>query len=236
MRVAVCDNDRAFRERLLCALAPHTKISSEDLFDSGAALLAAMPEREYDAVYLDIEMPGMNGLEVAQQLQQLRPGVIIIFVSGYTSYVSGAFKINAFQYLVKGAATDEEIVAELRRAEKRYAEDHYLYTFYNHAEATKIRIQHIVYIESRNRHLYVHTSDGQSHEFRGRLDAEENKLRPFRFVRIHKSYLVNMAYIARIGKLSLTLEDEAQTELTISRTYQENLLLTYNTYITGCSV
>ena len=63
---------------------------------------------------------------------------------------------------MKGAATDEEIVAELRRAEKRYAEDHYLYTFYNHAEATKIRIQHIVYIESRNRHLHVHTSDGQS--------------------------------------------------------------------------
>ena len=236
MKVAVCDNDGAFRERMLRVLTPYTSISSADLFESGAALLEAMPKRGYDAVYLDIEMPGMNGMETAQKLQAIHPGIIIIFISSYTSYVSGAFKLHAFQFLVKENATKEEIVSELRRAEKRYRDDHYLYTFRYSATVAKVPIQKIVYLESKDRHLHLHTQNAECYTFRGRLDTEESKLKPFHFVRIHKSYLVNLAYVCRVSRLALTLEDSEKTELPVSRKYQESLLLTYNTYITGCSV
>lgn len=237
MKIAICDDEIEFCQKINDAL--NKVISDDDIvkcFDSGINLLNSMNEEKYDIVYLDIEMPGIYGLEVAERLQKINAGTLIIFVSSYNCYISKAFKINAFQFLIKEYADESEIVSEYNRAKERYRLEHYLYTIKKKDTVEKIEIKMIVYIESRHRHLYAITVDGNKHEFRGKIINEEKKLKMFNFVRIHESILVNMAYIRRIESSSLKLKYQEDNYIPISRRYKENLMNEFNLYISGCSI
>lgn len=186
-------------------------------------------------VYLDIEMPGTNGLNTAEKLRQINHSIIVIFVSSYTCYVTKAFRLNAFQFLVKGAS-QEDIIIEYNRAKAHYLKEHYLYIIKQKNNTTKVQINNMVYIESQNRHLYLSTVDEKRYEYRGKLDKETTKLDKYNFVRLHESYLVNMAFIKSLNNDRIILDFENEKVISISRKYKEKVLSKYNIYSSGCSI
>lgn len=237
MKIAICDDEFDFCQKIKNAL--EKTIGSYDTvecFSNGNELLYQAGNRIFDIVYLDIEMPGIDGIETAEKLQQINSGTLVIFVSSYSCYISKAFKINAFQFLIKEYANEDEIISEYNRAKERYCLDHYLYSVKKKDTIEKIEIKKIVYIESSRRHLYVITIDGCRHEFRSKISDEEKKLKVFHFVRIHESVLVNMAYIRRIDPSSLVLKYQGNEHIPISRKYKESLMNEYNLYISGYSI
>lgn len=237
MRIAICDDEIEFVQKIKSSLE---KIVEEndivECFENGVNLLKADKENFFDIVYLDIEMPGIDGMETAEKLQHINRGTLVIFVSSYSCYISKAFKINAFQFLIKDYADENEIISEYKRAKERYCLEHYLYSIKKKDTIKKFEINKIVYIESNRRHLYVVTIDGCKHEFRGKISEEEKKLKLFNFIRIHESILVNMAYIRRIDPTSLTLKYQSNEHIPISRRYKENLMNEYNLYVSGYSI
>lgn len=237
MRIAICDDEIEFVQKIKSSLE---KIVEENdiikCFENGVNLLNADKENFFDIVYLDIEMPGIDGMETAEKLQQINRGTLVIFVSSYSCYISKAFKINAFQFLIKDYSDENEIISEYKRAKERYCLEHYLYSIRKKDTIEKFEINKIVYIESNRRHLYVVTIDGCKHEFRGKISEEEKKLKLFNFIRIHESILVNMAYIRRIDPTSLTLKYQSNEHIPISRRYKENLMNEYSLYVSGYSI
>lgn len=237
MKIAVCDDEEEFCQKIKNSL--EKTVSNDDeikYFNNGIELLNHMRKDNFDIVYLDIEMPSMNGIETAEQLLQINRGILIIFVSSYSCYISRAFKLDAFQFLIKEFADENEIISEYSRAKEKYRIEHYLYSIKKKEETIKIEINTIAYIESKNRHLYAVTIDGQEHEFRSKMNDEEKKLKAFNFVRIHESVLVNMIYIRRIDSSSLTHKYHNGKQLPISRRYKESLMNKYNLYISGHSI
>lgn len=237
MRVAVCDDEADFCERISEALL--TVESSENIscFTRGDDLLLQSEISPYDIIYLDIEMPGMNGIEVAEELKKRNQNVIIIFVSSHTSYISRTFRVDAFQFLIKEDISRESVLSEYHRAEERYRKEHDQYTIKQKTEIRRFEICKITYLESRNRHLYLNTADGMEYEYRGKLDRETEKLKPYHFVRVHESYLLNMAYIGSYGNDRVSLRyNREEKQFTISRRYREKMARAYNLYITGCSI
>lgn len=237
MRIAICDDEIEFVQIIKNSL--EKTIEDDDTiecFENGVRLLTADQKNFFDIVYLDIEMPEMDGMETAEKLQQINRGTLVIFVSSYSCYISKAFKINAFQFLIKDYANENEIISEYKRAKERYCLEHYLYSIRNKDTIEKFEINKIVYIESKRRHLYVVTIDGCKHEYRGKISEEEKKLKPFKFIRIHESILVNMAYIRRINPTSLILKYQGNEHIPISRRYKENLMTEYNLYVSGYSI
>lgn len=237
MKIAVCDDEFEFCQKIKNTL--EKTISNYDTiecFSRGNELLTEANKRIFDIVYLDIEMPGIDGIETAEKLQQLNSGTLVIFVSSYSCYISTAFKINAFQFLIKEYANEDAIISEYNRAKERYCLDHYLYSVKKKDTVEKIEINKIIFIESYRRHLYIVTVDGRKLEFRGKMNEEEKKLKIFNFVRTHESVLVNMAYIRRIDSSSLLLKYQENVHIPISRKYKESLLNEYNLYVSGYSI
>lgn len=121
MKIAVCDDEEEFCQKIKNSL--EKTVSNDDeikYFNNGIELLNHMRKDNFDIVYLDIEMPSMNGIETAEQLLQINRGILIIFVSSYSCYISKAFKLDAFQFLIKEFADENEIISEYSRAKENF--------------------------------------------------------------------------------------------------------------------
>ena len=199
MRIAVCDDDRAIREelfRLIQKQASEVDIveyqSGEEMINDGG---------DFDISFLDIEMGKVTGMDIARRIrQQEETGghrSIIIFVTGYREYMETAFDVNAFHYLVK--PIDAEKFSEVfRRAWKEASalaeqtKKHILVRSCGMQQ--KILLKDIYYIESRNKKVIFHTTDGAL-EVYGKMEELESRLGSA-FYRCHRCYLVNMEKIS----------------------------------------
>lgn len=202
--VAVCDDEAVYREQLLRMLE-ESKIQEHCVvsdFSSGNALLDACKARIFDLVFLDIEMPGLDGLRTAEALKALNPDMLIIFISNHPNYVFDAFKVEAFRFLIKPVAF-ENLREELTLAVEKLRSIRAIYAL---PEGSRVfPVKEIVYLEVRGHILTIHAGDTVS--CKGKLDDEEARLAPNRFIRSHKSFLVNPRHILEIDGLAIHLRN-----------------------------
>lgn len=200
--VAVCDDEAVYRQQLLRMLE-ESKIQEHCVvsdFSSGDALLDACKARIFDLVFLDIEMPGINGLKTAESIKKQNPDTLIIFISVHESYAFQAFDVRAFQYLVK-PINAEKLKKELSLAIEKLC---IIRAYYTTPDGElNFPIKNILYIDVQDHTLTIHANENFS--FRGKMDDEERRLSVHQFIRCHKSYLVNPMFIREIKDLSIYL-------------------------------
>ena len=188
---------------------------------------ATDPERGYkqvaaneiDVLFLDIHMPGLSGFEVVERLP---PGPLVVFTTAYDQHAVQAFEANAFDYLLK--PIDPERLARVverlraRRPARRTARRIPVVAA---AGTELIDEQQVHYVQAEGDYSRVHTFD-RSHLSTVSLRELETTLSPDRFVRIHRSYLVNVAKVASVrragpDRIRLVLDDAARTDLDVAR-------------------
>lgn len=119
MTIAICDDEKFFRETIINYLLTF-QIEANDIsvfeFENGENLISAYKKgKKFDIVFLDIEMDGITGIEVGKQIREFEKNVIFIFTTSHTEYISDAFRLNAFQFLVK-PINQEDFNNEMKRA------------------------------------------------------------------------------------------------------------------------
>ena len=119
MKIAICDDNEVIVHNVKSALSECKYISSQtsiEEFYSGENLMEAYKSgKTFNIVFLDIQMNQMNGIETAKKIKYLQKDVILIFLTGHNNYVNEAFRVQAFQYLMKPVKR-EEILKEFKRA------------------------------------------------------------------------------------------------------------------------
>jgi DNA-binding LytR/AlgR family response regulator len=195
--------------------------------------LGVLKEEEVDLIFLDIQMPGLTGLQFLQSLA-VRPMVILI--TAYEKYALEGFNLDVIDYLVKPVPFERFLRAcnkaqdFLKLKQHAFSSDQHSgqpdYFFVN-AEygLIKIVIPEIQLIEGLKDYLKIHTADGKPLVIRMSLKSIEEKLPPHKFFRIHKSYIVSLAHITSIRKNSVFL---GSRELPLSDHYKEDLLRVIN--------
>lgn len=211
MQIGICDDEKEIRDAILGKiknLYPEEDIVS---FGSGQEILAAL--RLPDILFLDIQMPGMNGLETAKRLRQRSRRMIIIFVTVTEDYVFQSFDVGAFHYLVKpfnDKKFEEVLHGAVRQHQERAAESasnkRNLPSLVVNARGQHLTVplEEIVYAEVFNRKIIVHTADADI-EYYGKMKDLE-KIAGDDFYRPHRAYLINFNYVRRYDATAIYLK------------------------------
>lgn len=191
-------------------------------FNDPTDALSLFKSDEVDLVFLDIEMPTMNGVDLAKFVPSRAK---IVFTTAYSEYAVKGFEINALDYLLKPisfARFTESIHRFLdtqKDTQTAIKDDHYL-VLKSDGDLHRVPVQKIVYIQSLREYLRYQMMDKKLIVY-GSLFKEEENLSSNGFIRVHKSYLVNKNHIARISGNQIYLSNEEP--IPIGRAYKHNL-------------
>jgi len=201
MKVAICDDNEDdilyFSEKIRESAQNHGIIVEIKNYTSIEQLRFALSDAgdAPDVLFLDINMPGLNGIDLAEELRMQGFHNNIVFLTISDKYMLQAFDVGAFNYIIKKRTPekrfDRVVVSALRSAKKKAS----AYLFLSAGgENRNIPIDEIKYFEVINRIIHVHYGD-ESFEFFSTMGKLENRLSKYGFIRIHRSFLVAKAYI-----------------------------------------
>ena len=238
LRAVIVDDEELARLFLREMLRPHPEVEIAAECANGFEAVKAIGETRPDILFLDVQMPKLNGFEV---LELIEPGPAVIFVTAWDQYAMRAFDAHAVDYLLKPFSAERFEVA-LGRAKSRLGERRLPAGLAQAARTPGQFPQRIVvkdgprvhiipidkldYVEAQDDYVALH-SGGKSYLKQQPIAALEESLDPARFVRIHRSAIVNLERIARIepyGKESRIAILSDGTRLPISRTGYARLL------------
>lgn len=158
MRILVCDDDAAFAgqlaEKIEAIVKPQMPRSTVDCA-TDAAQLRALPLAKYDLAFLDIDMGPLNGVDLARRLHELRPDMLLIFVTNYVEYSLQGYEVQAFRYLLK-AEMPQKLERYVQQALTAYRKTRDTVRIFCDGEDVELQPQQILYAEMSARKVCLH--------------------------------------------------------------------------------
>lgn len=233
IKTLIVDDELYSRDELKHLLQEFPSINIVGEAESGEAAVMKSLQLQPDVVFLDVEMPKMNGMAAAKALMELKKVPLIVFATAYPQFAAEAFRYDAIDYLLK-PYDEDQLQETIQRIEKKLAN-------YDEGETGKrsgklpveaegeifyLEPADILYIYRDEKITKLITKTGEF-ETKTPLKELENRLVAFDFFRIHKSYLVNLSYVSKLtpwfnGAYQLQLEGRDEM-LAVSRNYVKSL-------------
>lgn len=217
-RVGICDDRAEDIVRIEEALQAGLKRTGQPLrlvcrsFQNGEDLYAAACRETFDLFFLDIEMPGTNGFELAEKLVRDCPSAYLVFVSLYKSYVFDSPEYSPI-WFVRKEALEQDIFKALRKYLRMEALTRISCKMKEGYGLRELFARDIMYIEGSGHSLMIRKTDGGWLRKYGSLKSMEEELEGCSFLRIHKNYLVNQEYIKEVGSREVYLMDGSILEM-----------------------
>lgn len=231
IHIAICedkDEDLAHIRGLLCQIKILCDLTE---YTSAESLLFDIEtnQKRFDIYFLDIYLPGQNGVDAARHIRAADENAVLIFLTGSEEFYREAFSLYALNYLIKPVSLDD-LTHVLQKALSQIAAPEEMLQISFRGQNTILRQADIKYISSSNHVLCFHMKDGQEHTSYGRLDEPETQLASEMFVRCHKSFIVNLLYVNRLAREGFYIDD---TLIPISRTHAANAKESYHRRLFG---
>jgi two-component system, LytTR family, response regulator len=246
IRTLVVDDEPVARARVLSLLRTETDVEVVGECATGSQALCAIQEKTPDLVFLDIQMPEIDGVALARSCSGGKPA--IVFVTAYDTYALCAFEVHAVDYLLKPFSAERfrsaltHVRQQLPRRQATaggprpdppaghrpaapWPERHTRLIVKSSGRIHFVRIQDIDWCEAAGNYVCLHVGP-QTHLVRGTMSHIESQLGAGQFVRVHRSTIVNVDRIQELrssfnGEYVIVLHD--QTRLTLSRGYRQAL-------------
>ncbi len=234
-KALIVDDERLSRQRIrrLLAFEPDCEVIGECA--NGLEAVSVLEREAPDLVFLDVQMPEMNGFEVIRGLARTQP--LIIFTSAYDEYALRAFDVQAFDYLLK--PFDRRRFREsVQRARARLTQERSALSgqrpaaktmdrvaVRNNGRVVFLKVADIDWIEASDNYVCLHAGK-ETHVVRETMGDLERRLDPAQFIRVHRSAIVNLDRVKELqpwfrGDYRVVLNDG--TELTLTKTHREKL-------------
>ncbi|MBL8967175.1 MAG: response regulator transcription factor [Spirochaetaceae bacterium] len=234
LTVGLCDDEEPELEKLHGFLEAYGREGSVPLdikrFASGEDLLLSIGKGgTFDIVFLDVYMGLTNGVDVAREIREHDEACCIIFATNSRGHAIDGYGVHALRYLLKPiaasavAAAMDQAVDCLARKSGRFV------LLQNRQGSYKIRFDEVVFVESDARVVIVHSSRQGDLRFYCRLDDFAKRCDDPRFLRCHKSYIVNLDYVHAIANHSVVLEDGREIRISMKLSEAKDAFASYMT-------
>lgn len=233
IKTLIVDDERYSRDELKHLLQDYPFMQIVGEAESGEAAIMKALQLQPDVVFLDVEMPKMNGMAAAKGLMELKKSPLIVFTTAYPQFAAEAFRYDAVDYLLK--PYDEELLQEtIERIEKKFIMPSQTdigkpagkLAVESEGEIFYLEPRDILYMFREEKFTKIIAKNGEF-EIKTPLKDLETRLNSYSFFRIHKSYLVNLEHITRLtpwfnGAYQLEIEGREEL-LSVSRNYVKAL-------------
>ena len=219
IRVLVCDDDKKFVQDMVDRLKELT--ANRPICITGCSAPEKLTDQflsDFQIMFLDIDMGNYNGLEIARRVRKLHLDTVLIFVTHYMEYSPEGYEVKAFRYLLK-ANIEEKLPRYLNEAIREAQSHADRLLFAVNGQPCTIKYDDILYLESSKRLIYLYLTDEQKENkcFYAVMAELEEQLALAGFLRVHKSYLVNMRYIERLNYNGVLLVNKEELPISQKR-------------------
>lgn len=230
MRIAICDDEEIYRVELKTIL-DKLLINVDyniDTFDDGRQLMESFNKAPYDLVFLDIEMPAIDGITLAKSIRSRSENVFIVFLTGHIEYALEGYEVNALRYLTKPVDISK-LKEVIRYVQEKQGSARQL-IIREDGEEILIDIGDVIYMESMNQNVRIVSAKGE-HVIRYNIGDFEEQLKNDGFFRIHRGYLISLSKVKKLVKSDVIMEDG--TALPVSRSNLKPLKEALYAYVEG---
>jgi DNA-binding LytR/AlgR family response regulator len=234
MKIGICDDERgtcAELEEMIYRFFSDYRYKLEvDVWYTGEDCIRDMSGDSYDVLFLDIELPGNNGVAVGKYLRADKQDntVQIIYISSKTNYAMELFQNHPYDFLVK-PLTYQRVSDVLGKLLALNESDSRRFRYSQNRVEKSVAFKEIVYLTSRGRYVELHLTSGEVEKYIGRLAVAQKEL-PYSFVPVSKSYIVNLRYVGMYGSdYIVTVYGEKMSITAPYRNEFKSRLLKYNT-------
>jgi len=231
MRIAVCDDEERFRIQardMIDKLAGSIDVVV-DAYEDGKKLLQAFDANPYDVLFLDIEMPVMDGITLAKRLRERSDKIYIVFLTGHVEYALEGYEVNALRYLTKPVQEDK--LREVLRFIMDQSTNKKQLMVKEDGESMLLNVSDIVYMESQDQYVMIYTTEGE-HLIRYNIGDFEEQLKGDGFFRVHRGYLISLSKVKRLGKGDVLMETEdGEVNVPVSRSKVKSLKEALYSYV-----
>lgn len=232
IRTAIVEDNSADAARLKALLAHYTEENRQsfhvDVFQDSLGFLHQYQE-PYDLIFMDIELPGINGMETARRLRKLDSLATLIFVTNMAQYALHGYEVNALDFVLKPVSY-APFAMKLKRAVRNVQ---------RHSDVelnlvtvdgfVRISASQVLYVEVQKHYLTYHTEEG-TFTVRETMKVAAERLAPLHFARCSNSYLVNLRHVTMVQENTVRV---GQTLLSISRSRKADFLKYLASYLGG---
>ena len=238
MKLAICDDEKRIRDIIAESVKEVSeKIEIEFYADAKGILSASF---DCDILFLDIQMPGIDGMGAAKMLRSSGKKTVIVFVTALEDQVFNAFDVGAFNYIVK-PFTKAKIIEVLNKAVKQAEDQRLVETAISELEEagrtitvksggtnTRVILSEVQYAEIYDRRIILHMESSNDIEYYGRISDLEN-IAGKDFFRVHRAYLVNLGAVKSYDSKYVHMSD---ADIPVARGKYQELIRAYMSYHT----
>lgn len=200
IRIAIVDDDRKFSseleiliKKIIEKLNDHSMVKN---YDNCYNLLDDIKQnKRFDVYFLDVEIPGINGLELAEKIREEDQGANIVFISAFPQYAISSYKIHAYYYILKEEYKTEtsDILKEIWEKIIDNRAEYYIIQGVSYGK--RMQMDDIIYLMREKKYVVFQCTDGKEYKERSSLGAVYEKLPHDRFVYIDKGCIINLKHV-----------------------------------------
>ena len=213
LTIGICDDNPHFAQTLikklheLCAFNLSERINCKILpsFGSADAVLDYLKKQSINILFLDIDMPTVNGFKLAEHLCSTHPDTIIIFVSSYEDFVYSSFEYSPFRFLRK-THLNQELPITFKKVIDKCMLDKEVLSFNTTEGEQLLRIKDIIFFEGQKNYFNIKTTSATIYRCRGTLNSVEELVKQYDFYRVQSSYIINYEHIVNVENDYVTMK------------------------------